>query len=384
VGSPGDGGAVSAYDPSDLATGNASATLTLSRVAAAGSFGAEVALARLDPDGSPELIAGAPAANAGDGAVYVLPGTRFVLGGNLDADADARLLAGPEGGIAGFGRAVAATEDRLYVGAPADSAARGAFYTFDASDVAAGTVTSSVAGGVTPGGLTTALLGWDMAVLDWDADGADDLVVTAPLGSGGARQGGVALVWLDENLPGLDGGDTDLADVRIDGTTEDQQLGGVVLAPGDLTGDGYDDLVLASAPVQDLTERTIVVVQGDGAAGGHGTSGAIATISGIPMTSDSPDGLGMGDIDGDGVPELVAGAWGNDTGLVLVYDGARLVAGGTQDPSTADATIVDDRTGGLFGAGIGVVDADGSGGADVFLGAPGIGDGVLAYVPSGY
>jgi hypothetical protein len=30
------------------------------------------------------------------------------------------------------------------------------------------------------------------------------------------------------------------------------------------------------------------------------------------------------------------------------------------------------------------VDADGSGGADVFLGAPGIGDGVLAYVPSGY
>jgi hypothetical protein len=159
------------------------------------------------------------------------------------------------------------------------------------------------------------------------------------------------------------------------------QLAGVLTANArnmvvaDINGDGIGDLIVG-LPDLDLSDTSLPVL-------GGGTAGVVAVLTGTGTGFDAPvyiageladDGFGAtvaaGDIDGDGIDDLVVGApnAGGGAGRVYVYLGDAAFA-----PVAADLTIEapTPAAGDHFGLGLAVGDYDDDGLADIFVGAPG-------------
>ena len=178
---------------------------------------------------------------------------------------------------------------------------------------------------------TELAFGWQAATGDFDGDGVVDLLlsgITKPYGGVGSAGGlyhyndaGAVLTGT-----GLDG--VSLADDDLQGQWADGYLGSRLLTIGDLDGDGTDD----------------VLVREPGA--GSGGTGRMRVLSGALIdgtrlniddhqllelraedaTSSTGTSNAVGDVDGDGVPDLIVAArtWGfatdgASTGRVYVY-----------------------------------------------------------------
>jgi hypothetical protein len=238
-------------------------------------LGQDVALPDLDGDGVPELVAGAPGQDDGDssnvGGVVVVP---YGLG-DL-SPSDGWTLLGNANSSAG--RALAWGDldgdgtDDLVVGAPFD----------DSASSNAGAVHLVFGQGWTAGDRsylsdqTTVLgrssgddLGFSVAVGDFDDDGRDDLAIAAPFDDDGGSNGGVVHV--------LDGRTTSWpSDVRgaasFEGDSGDYLgYGPGALGVGDVDGDGVDDLMMGSPYADDRASNGGTAVLG---LGGSGFSGA--------------------------------------------------------------------------------------------------------------
>lgn len=182
---------------------------------------------------------------------------------------------------------------------------------------------------------------------DVDGDGYDDLVTGSPdydgtLGDATGRvmvfsgfDGGVLLQW--ESVPG-------------------GNMGESVCGLGDVNGDGYADIAAAAPGV-----ATVLVIDVHNAAVLH-------TLSDGQINSNFGHSIAdAGDIDGDGVDDLVVGATGHvvggePRGRVFIYSGA-------------DGDLIDSVTGPeaavLFGGSVsGAGDANGDGTPDIVIGIP--------------
>lgn len=199
-----------------------------------------------------------------------------------------------------------------------------------------------VAGEATSDGFGTALA----RLADVDADGIDDLVVGAPGSSTLAVHGGAA--YLVSTASGAI-----LATWR--GTVLDAQLGTAVECAGDVDLDGTEDVALAAPSVAGGTAPGEVRIC-SGA-----TGGVLRTLVGTA----AGDTFGMsctalGDLGGDGVPELVVGA--PYVATWFVYDGA---TGGEIYRLTSPQPT---SNSGWATAALGDVDGDGL--PDLAIGAP--------------
>ena len=177
------------------------------------------------------------------------------------------------------------------------------------------------------------------------------------------------------------------ASVVLTGASGKNIFGGAVAAAGDVDGDGLAD-VLVAAPGSSVV--------GSGAYTGGRTmlyTGAQLSVSGPSLglwdahaVLQGEEGLdfsgtsmaGVGDVDGDGLGDIVVGAFGNDeagqnAGKVYLVSGAAIAAGGTFD--LGDPTVSPWQwTGGYAGGELGISvagagDVDGDGLADVLVGA---------------
>ena len=327
-----------------IADGN-SGGLPMNTLADNDLFGSSLTgLGDLDGDGVPDLAVGAFGDGTGGGwrgAAYIL-----FLNANGTVKTFAKIADGNSGGLPmntlanddEFGRSVSRLDDldgdgvpELAVGAWRDDTGgggRGAAYILFLN--ANGTVKAftKIADGNLGGLPMNTLANGDLFgrsisnIGDIDGDCIPDLAVGAEEG-GGIDRGALHLVFLNAN--GTVKETVEIADdtngLPDNTLSSGDRFGVSVTSLGDLNGDGVPDLAVG-AEADDtggglLGAVYILFLKADGTLKDHNK---IADNNGLPMdTLTNSDLFGhavssLGDLDGDGLPELAVGTIGDDTG----------------------------------------------------------------------
>ena len=352
--------------------------------------GRSVAAPDIDGDGVAEVLVGAWQVDVGGvsdvGAAYLVTGSGTTSDGSLGS-AGLILIGTVSGDKAGT--AVAGGDfdgdgaDDIAIGAPkyddGGTNLTGAVYLFDGPGSLSGTVTLDNADHVLVGGHANAEVGDALAVADADGDGLDDLLVGASsLDDNSSNEGSVFY------MAGPVTGSGDIVDFgeQIVGESSSDYAGQAV-AWGDLDGDGYLDGAIG-APGYYLggdIDGAAYVVYGSSSGLPGGKLGSLASetkLTGHVDDENAGYSVATGDLDGDGVDDLVVGnpdgiptiSSSSQEGSVYVAYGP--VSGGlTSLPQVQGVDAAD-----TFGAAVLVGDLDGDGAAELLAGAPSYTDAV--------
>lgn len=313
----------------------AEADATFTGVEAGDRAGAAVSgVGDFNDDGSLDFAIGAPGADSGTGRVYLITA---VEDGAYDlADAN-RVLTGLTEG-AGVGTAVLGMDltgdgsQDLVIGAPGaalsadpgESLFPGAVYAYlenfveetslqDAEVKLNGDMDASEAG------ITIKDLG------DVTGDGYADLAIGAPsVGFGGVKTGSV-YVMAGPVESGTYRVLRDISFCRLDGVSSDSRTGVAVDGPGDMDGDGVNDVLVGAPTEGDELEGRGAVYLAYGPLVEDTEEGTDLTIADIVYTGEEAGAAlgsalaGVGDQDGNGTVDVLAGAPGAGGGAGAAY-----------------------------------------------------------------
>ncbi len=333
----------------------------------------------VDGDGYDDMLIGAYQEDSGGsnaGAAYLILGPSS--GTTSLSDADAVLLGGADDDKAGFAVSSAGdfsgdgTPDLLISAYQEDSGASnaGAIYLLTSSvsgssDLAdADVIFTGVTADDSAG---TAVAG----VGDVNADGTDDVLIGAEgEDSGGSSAGAAYLIY-----GGVSGTlSLSSADATLTGEAASDYAGSAVAGAGDLNNDGYDDVIIGAYGNDTAASGAGVtyVVFGPITADAS-LSAADAMLTG--EVADDKSGFsidGGDDIDNDGTPDLVIGAYSDDiagsaAGAAYVIYGP---VSGTDSLSNAVVKLLGENTFDYAGFSVAITgDTDGDDQADVLVGA---------------
>ena len=177
-------------------------------------------------------------------------------------------------------------------------------------------------------------LGYAVSILgDVNGDSFDDVMVGAPKNDDGASGAGKAYLFFG-SADGLSGVlDPDSADVIIEGEGSNNYFGWSIAGPGDVNGDGFDDILVGAKWNHDGGYRAgkVYLIYGrDFAEQELDLADADATFTGgAPSDYLGGSVAGAGDVDGDGLADIVMSATGYDgayssAGMVYLFLGGDL------------------------------------------------------------
>jgi hypothetical protein len=332
------------------------------------NFGSQVAAAGdVDGDGKEDF---AVAAMSGDGTEASLSGSVTVYRGG-SSGAVLRKLGG-EQALDKFGASVTGGCDLdadgwpdLVVGATGHSPGPdrylgGAYYVYFGPDL------SEALRVKIPATRSTGILGFASACGDVNGDGIDDLVTSAIWTHGVIWHASKVLVHYGK--PGFTA-DADAADVTINSTAS--HFGDSLAVVEDLNGDGFREIAIGvpafyaipaptpANPMSSQKGRVFLVKGGSGARTvnlspppGTPVPALLATLVGQDYLERFGSAIApLGDIDGDGLPDLAVGAphghsagatsleTGWVSGRVYVFPGRNVVTGGAATPASS-ATLL--------------------------------------------
>jgi hypothetical protein len=186
--------------------------------------------------------------------------------------------------------------------------------------------------------------------VDWDGDGAPDLIAGDPDAGAG-------------NFSFASKPTAGVMEMGGAGSSPAEHFGASVIDAGDLNGDGLDDLAVGapSDPSRGTDTGRVLIYWG----GGRSSGQPALVLKGLRKGELFGASLaGPGDVNGDGFPDLVVGAPGG-----TVSGRAYVFYGGPGMDATADITL-DSGIGGSFGSTVsGAGDVNGDGLADFLVAA---------------
>ncbi len=216
--------------------------------------------------------------------------------------------------------------------------------------------------------------GFSVAFLDQNGDGQQDLLVAAPWADDGATDAGA--VYVVHGPVDADGVLSTDAAARVEGLASSDRIGrGGLAALGDHDGDGAEEFAVSGAFETSSPDSGEVYLYSGGLTGAQSVSAALSTWNGETNADAFGTAVGAaGDVSGDGLPDLVAGAPTSEAaasggGAAYVITG---VEPGAHDASEAPVRLYGDGAGEACGTSVGRLgDINGDGLDDVGVGCPG-------------
>src|SRR5262249_12172578 len=209
--------------------------------------------------------------------------------------------------------------------------------------------------------------GWRAAPAgDVNGDGFQDLIVGAPSYDGIAGFAGRAYLFY-----GPFTGDINAADAIISAEAFGDNLGFSVASAGDVNNDGFDDIIVGarSNDANGIQSGRVYLFYGPISGSLAGTD-ADAIILGAAFDEVRPAAAPLGDLNGDGFDDIVRGtdAAAGGFGQIFVFNGP---LSGERTAASADAIITGSFPNESFGASVASAgDVNGDGVDDVVVGAP--------------
>lgn len=257
----------------------------------------------------------------------------------------------------------------VIAGAYSYSSQTGRAYVFHSSGTGGlGNVAAGSANAILTGETTNNRFGWSVAAGDANGDGYADVVVGA---IGYSSYTGRAYVFHSAGTGGLTTTAAGSANSYFTGEAGGNNLG-VSIAVGDVNRDGYADIVVGAYYYTSSTGRAYIFHSaGAGGPVTTAAASAHTILTGQSTNSEFGRSVAVVDVNGDGNGDVLVGAssYVTGTGRVYLFQSAGTSGVATTGAASASSILTGEGTNTSFGLGVSTADTNGDGLPDIIAGA---------------